>query len=91
MPASEQRELNFEQREAKPDTLNHRVHRILARGGWWMPHELRDAILHEDKIMASDSSITARLRDLRKTPYGRHNIEKRRREGSNAYEYRLAD
>ena len=71
-------------------TLNAFVLDILSRGNWIMPWEICDAILHEHHIRVSDSSITARLRDLRKDKFGKHTIELRRREGSRAYEYRLA-
>lgn len=72
-------------------TLNGRVLRFLRirNSGWWTPAELISKYLTEYGVMVSDSSITARIRDLRKPRYGAHVIEKRRREGSNAYEYRL--
>lgn len=56
---------------------------------YWTPWELCDRILFVYKIKISDSSSTARIRDLRKAQYGSHIIEKRIREGSRAYEYRL--
>ena len=73
-------------------TLNGMIYQIL-RGSrdWWMPHELINAIRNRYDVLISDSSCTARLRDLRKARYGAHNIEKRMREGSRAYEYRLGD
>ena len=73
--------------------LNGQVLRYLRirKSGWWEPCELVAKVLTETGTMVSDSSITARLRDLRKPRYGAHIIEKRKREGSRAYEYRLAD
>jgi hypothetical protein len=72
-------------------TLNGMVYRILKESGdWWAPWELCNAILNRHGVKISDSSVTARLRDLRKPRYGAHIIEKRRRENSTAYEYRLA-
>jgi hypothetical protein len=56
---------------------------------YWTPWELCDRILFVYKVKISDSSVTARTRDLRKAEYGSHVIEKRIREGSRAYEYRL--
>ena len=74
------------------DTINGMVYAILSKSGdWWMPHELINAIRNRYDVLISDSSCTARLRDLRKARYGAHNIEKRMREGSRAYEYRLGD
>jgi hypothetical protein len=58
-------------------------------GEWWAPWELCNAILSRYALKVSDSSITARLRDLRKPQYGGHSIDKRRREGSAAFEYRI--
>jgi hypothetical protein len=71
-------------------TLNGMVYDILRRSGdWWMPWELCNAIQNRYDLKISDSSCTARLRDLRKPRFGSHVIEKRRREGSTAYEYRM--
>lgn len=78
----------FDERPA-PTTLNAIVLGIMADGKWRMPFEICDIILREYKVRISDSSLTARLRDGRKAKYGSHNIEKRIREGSRAYEYRL--
>jgi hypothetical protein len=85
--------LDFEQK-AEPSlmTLNGMVYKLLKDSGdWWTPQELCRAILNRHDLMISDSSATARLRDLRKPSYGAHNIVKRKREGSRAYEYRLED
>jgi hypothetical protein len=66
-------------------TLNGMVLHVLRLGGWWTPWQIQPNV----RCMVSDSSITARLRDLRKPQYGAHKIEKRKREGSRAFEYRL--
>jgi len=83
--------LDFEVKETLSIlTLNGMVYGILRQSGdWWAPWELCNAILSRHGVKVSDSSITARLRDLRKPRYGGHMIEKRRREGSKAFEYRL--
>jgi len=57
---------------------------------YWTPWELCDRILFVYKVKVSDSSATARLRELRGVEHGSHIIEKRIRDGSRAYEYRLA-
>ena len=84
-----QTEFRFDVKEPDISTLNGTVLDVLQRGGWWMPHELINAIQFAHDTLISDSSCTARLRDLRKPQYGAHVIEKRKRENSRAYEYRL--
>ena len=90
-----QTEFNYEAGQAAKEpsirTLNNEVLALLRAGDWWMPYEICANFKGWMGIMASESSITARLRDLRKPQYGAHNIEKRRREGSTAFEYRLND
>lgn len=63
--------------------------RSMLRGEWLMPYEICDIILSYNKVRISDSSCTARIRDLKKAKYGGHIITKRIREGSRAYEYRI--
>jgi len=65
------------------------VYDVLARGGWWMPHEIRDAIVDDDGEFYSELTVDAKRRDLRKPEHGGHVIEKRRVEGSHAYRYHL--
>ena len=71
------------------ETLNAYVLAVLSDGQWYMPWEICAEILKTKGIRFSDSSCTARLRDLRKAKYGSHTIEKRRRQESTAYEYKL--
>jgi hypothetical protein len=78
----------FEERPAPTvGTLNAIVLKIMSDGRWRMPHEIRDIILRTHRVMIADA--TPRLRDLRKSKYGSHTVEKRIRAGSRAYEYRL--
>jgi hypothetical protein len=70
-------------------TLNAYVLQILSDGQWIMPREICDKLRYSWQLRASDSSVTARLRDLRKDQFGGHTIELRKRAGSRAYEYRL--
>lgn len=70
-------------------TLNAFVLDILSDGQWIMPFEICEKLRYSWKLRASDSSVTARLRDLRKAQFGGHRIELRKRAGSRAYEYRL--
>ncbi len=94
MEASEQQtSLTFPEPKIAPSTstLNGIVLSILLENPshYWTPWHLCEAILHRHHVRISDSSCTARLRDLRKPEYGGYVIEKRKRAGSNAYEYRL--
>lgn len=70
-------------------TLNAIVRGILFRGGWVTPYEICDKVLQFHNLRISDASATARIRDLRKAKFGAYKIEKRRREGSRAYEYAI--
>lgn len=67
------------------------VYNILADGGWWTPAEIVRTLHQRHGEWHSDSSITARLRDLRKERFGGHTVEKRIREGCKSYEYHLGD
>jgi hypothetical protein len=87
MAAGPQLELRLE--KVRPVNLTFLVGHILSTGKWMMPHEIQRVLKDSYGEMHSDSSITARLRDLRKAKFGAYTIEKRKREGSNAYEYRL--
>lgn len=42
-----------------------------------------------DFVSGSDTSLSARLRDLRKSEYGSHIVESRPRSGGMAWEYKL--
>ncbi|CAM5998727.1 unnamed protein product [Sphagnum balticum] len=76
------------QAEPSTKTLNGIVLKIMADGKWRFPWEVCGIVLQDYKIKISDSSATARLRDLRKEKYGSHTVEKRKVPESNAYEYR---
>jgi hypothetical protein len=83
-----QLELQLLPPQAKAITLNGMVLEILKIAEWWTPAEIQRVLLRQNE-MHSDSSITARLRDLRKDAYGAWVIEKRKRENSRAWEYSL--
>lgn len=89
----EQKTLEFpkQHEEVTATTLTGMVLQILSDdpNRYWMPWELCDRILFVYKVKISDSSLTARLRELRGERYGSHIIVKRIRDGSRAYEYRL--
>lgn len=70
-------------------TLTAIVLKIMSDGKWRFPWEVSSIILSEYKVRVSDSSLTARLRELRGVKFGYYTVEKRRGEDSNAYEYRV--
>jgi hypothetical protein len=78
-----------ERKSPSVGTLNAIVLAIMSDGKYRMPWEICGIILRDHKIQISDASLTARLRDCRKAQFGSHTVEKRIREGSRAYEYRL--
>jgi hypothetical protein len=56
--------------------------------GWHVPHEV-SAELRRNKYAGSYDAVTARMRDLRKPRYGSHDLVKRRRAGTDYFEYRV--
>jgi hypothetical protein len=62
---------------------------LLLTGRWQTPYEMREEILQRYGICASESSITARARELRTPKFGSMEVIKRPRDGSKAYEYSL--
>ena len=60
-------------------------------GGWFTSPELQHYVKHVTGRLYSDSTITARIRDLRKPQYGGHVIDARKRKSSRSYEYRLGE
>ena len=71
-------------------TLNGYIYKVLSRFYQWLtPQEIQSEIYTIHRMVLSDSTVTARLRDLRKPQFGGYIIEKQRLPQSNAYEYRL--
>lgn len=81
--------LDFEPKAPSIGSLNATVLAILSDHEWRMPWEICAEVKKRTQVMISDSSATARLRDLRKDKFGSHKIVKRQRQDSSAYEYRL--
>ena len=75
--------------EAAPKNLTSIVLKIMSDEKWRYPWEVCGIILQDYKVRVSDSSCTARLRELRSTKHGGHTVEKRKGGESNAYEYRV--
>lgn len=64
------------------------IRELLSRGRWMAPHEVR-AELKRKGCKASHDAVTARIRDLRKDRYGKHDVKTQRRAGTTFYEYRI--
>jgi hypothetical protein len=84
-----QLQLQLEQSVPKPLTLTGVVREILLTHEWLSPYQLQSLVEARTGEWHSDSALTARLRELRRPEYGGYNIEKRKRENSRSYEYRL--
>lgn len=87
--ATLQLQLNLAPATHKPLNLVGMVYSIMLEREWVTPAEIQKEIFRRTGEFHSDSSITARIRDARKDCYGGHVIEKRQRENSKAYEYKL--
>jgi len=58
-------------------TLVERVREIMVQGHWWSLGGIV-AMLKSRGVEASDASVSARLRDLRKPKYGGYTVERRK-------------
>ena len=64
------------------------VLQCLSRGLWLAPHEIElELKLHG--IYIAPQAVTARMRDVKKARYGSHCLVKRRRKGTEYFEYRI--
>lgn len=60
------------------------VYRLMSDGRWRTLREIAAA------VDAPEASVSARLRDFRKSKFGQHNVQRRRRfEGRGTWEYRM--
>ena len=67
----------------------HAVLALMADGRWRCLHDIVDGLAAQD-ILASESGISARMRDLRKPQFGAWTVERRLTAGANRlYEYRV--
>jgi len=73
---------------SKP-TLVDVVRGILVDGEWWAPYTVQEVVNEVTGQFISESSVGARIRDLRKPRYGSHTIEKKKVVGKNYYLYRM--
>lgn len=64
------------------------IYQLLSKGLWYAPHEV-NMQLRLQGCHVSPEATTARMRDLRKIEYGQHILRKRKRQGTDYYEYRV--
>ncbi len=62
------------------------VHDLMADGKWRTLGEIRRTI-----GKGSEAGISARLRDLRKSRFGLHSVDRRRRDNNGLFEYRMEE
>ncbi|KKM93303.1 hypothetical protein LCGC14_1209780 [marine sediment metagenome] len=57
------------------------VYKILSTGPWYTLQDIRTLVFtySKGKMIASEASVSARLRDLRKEKFGGHTVNKRHR------------
>lgn len=65
------------------------LEKVMANRSWFTIPELQKIIRMRLKKHAMETTISARIRDLRKEEYGGYNIDRRIREGTKLYEYRM--
>lgn len=66
------------------------VRSVMLGGGWHTLAELSETVSKALGIKATEASVSARLRDLRKLKHGSYNIEKRARANTKRlFEYHL--
>lgn len=71
-----------------PRTAQSIILDLLTRNFWYAPHEVRLQLQLAGCHVAAEA-CTARMRDLRKKQYGGYDLVKRRRKGTDYFEYRI--
>ena len=61
------------------------IEKIMLKGKWITIPELQKRL----KTYAMSTTISARIRDLRKPEYGSHKVQRRSKKGSKLYEYKV--
>jgi len=64
------------------------VEKIMKDGKWYTLQDLRHKLATME-IYASECSVSARIRDLRKTQYGDRKVQSKPVEGRRIFKYRL--
>lgn len=65
------------------------VREVLSRGYWYTTYEIQGFLQIAGHRLLSESACSARVRDLRKSRYGKYNVVSRPRAGCTAWEYRI--
>ena len=89
MTAPCQLALPLTQTQAHTLTLVDVVRDIMRGSGWITFYEIQREVERRTGEWHSDSGISARKRDLSKPQFGAHTFDKRIREGTKSWEYRL--
>jgi hypothetical protein len=63
---------------------------LLSRGLWYAPHEIHREVRMMGVDLSPDST-SARTRELRSPRYGHHTVSRRRRAGTDYFEYQIKD
>lgn len=87
--ATLQMQLNLEPTQFQSLSLVGMVREVMLQSEWATPYEIQRTIERVSGAWHSDSSITARMRELRRPEYGGYDVERRKREGTKSFEYRL--
>jgi hypothetical protein len=66
-------------------TILQQIEKIMLKGKWVTIPSLQKRI----KTYAMETTISARIRDLRKPKYGSHTVQRRLKKGTKLYEYRV--
>ena len=72
-----------------PKSLCAVVKEIMLLNEWVTPYEVQREIERKTGERHADSTVTARMRDLRKLKFGGYIIERRRRENTDSQEYKI--
>jgi hypothetical protein len=74
--------------EGKRDPIIRILYDVMNAGGWYTLPELREALRRRGRV-ALDTGLSARLRDLRKSPWNRSLWVRPRKGSSHLHEYAL--
>ena len=81
--------LDLEPPRARRPRLIDAVKDVLLIHEWVTPYFVQREIERKTGEFYCDSTMSARIRDLRKARYGGYIVERRRKEGTDSFEYRI--
>lgn len=73
----------------KPSSLVGIVRQVMAEHEWLTLYQMQKLVERKCGEWHSDATISARVRDLRKERYGGYMVQRRKKEGTGSFEYRL--